>query len=247
MHNTKGWSLIFVLWPLHSSFSTIHFNKPPVVCTAQTADTACLWHWTDAGRFPKFRHLPQPQGKIEEELKSCCKLPSTLFKYPTTRQYKIFNLLYIVSTLVVKFQRTCSFLTLLIFLNFQIAEPPDVSRRRSFTKRRRVQSRRRQRARRWRNSPLNNGQWLWLGCLRFWLYKVDVQMLRRGLQACRGWCMEQESGQGLHKSSTGLIRNIYADIKLKPWTPVGSYCRDPHMGGSLQTETCQWRNHSHFL
>ncbi len=126
--------------------------------TAQTADTACLWHWTDAGRFPKFRHLPQPQGKIKEELKSCCKLPSTLFKYPTTRQYKIFNLLYIVSTLVVKFQRTCSFLTVLIFLNFQIAEPPDVSRRRSFTKRRRVQSRRRQRARRWRNSSLNNGQ-----------------------------------------------------------------------------------------
>ncbi len=39
-------------------------------------------HWNDAGGLPYFRHPPQHQGKIEEVLEGCCKLPSTHFQNP---------------------------------------------------------------------------------------------------------------------------------------------------------------------
>lgn len=88
-------------------------------------------------------------------------------------------------TLGFTFRQTSPLVTTLVFpLSFQVAAPPDVSRRCAFIQRRRVQSWPKWGARRWRNSSLSDRQRLWLGCLRLLIYEIDLRgpaMLWRGL------------------------------------------------------------------
>lgn len=72
----------------------------------------------------------------------------------------------------------------------QVAAPPHVSGRLALVQRRRVQSRPERRACRWRNPPLGDGQWLWLGRLRLFICaRRPSAMLRLGLTWQRnvGW------------------------------------------------------------